>query len=83
MQILEEKERKAQLQLQMLENASSIPKPTIVIGPDGKPRIQTVAEQPRSSTSKKSRFDLAVHPSQLNAPGVVVPPTSQVLADHR
>ena len=82
MQILEEKERKAQLQLQMLENAH-VPKPTIVIGPDGKPRIQTVDEQPRSSTSKKSRFDLAVHPSQLNVPGVVVPPSSQVLTDHR
>ena len=70
-----ERERKAQLQLQLLNSQQNTGRPQIIVGPDGKPAIEMM---PSQGSRPKDRFDLAsgLLASARGAPGMVV-------ADHR
>ena len=70
-----ERERKAQLQLQLLNSQQNTGRPQVVVGPDGKPMIEMMA--PGQAQRPKNRFDLAANLAPpLGAQGMVV-------ADHR
>ena len=62
--------------MKILSNQINVARPSIGMGPDGKPMI--VLNQPdlNPPPAKHSRFDLGVHPTQLRSTGTV-------LADHR
>ena len=58
------------MQMKILSNQINVARPSIGMGPDGKPMI--ILNQPDLNVpppAKHSRFDLGVHPTQLKSTG--------------